>query len=253
MEGLVHISEMSWTKSIKHPSQLLEDSDTVEAVVLSIDRENRRISLGIKQTKPDPWSVLDQRYKMGDRVMVRVKKLKEYGAFVELEEGIEGLIHLSDFSWTKKIKHPKEMLKRGQKVEAVVIKIDRENRRIALSLRHTKEDPFEKFVAQYAEGAKVKAKVVDLLNQGIGVQLDFGIEEFIPTAKLSIPAGKKTKDIYSLGSELDVTIEKISHKTRRINLGEKEVREIAEPAPPKEVPKEEKAHFGDFIPKDDTK
>ncbi len=253
VEGLVHISEMSWTKSIKHPSQLLEEGDNVEADVLSIDRDNKRISLGIKQTKPDPWSVLDQSYKIGEKVTVRVKKLKEYGAFVELEEGIEGLIHLSDFSWTKKIKHPKEILKRGQKIEAVVIKIDRENRRIALSLKHTKEDPFEKFIAQYPEGAIVKGKIVDLLSQGIGVQLDFGIEEFVPVSKVSIPKGKKTKDVYSLGSELELQVDKINHKTRRINLSEKGVKESVETAEVQEIPKEEKARFGDFIPRDEKK
>ncbi len=251
VEGLVHISEMSWTKSIKHPSQILEESDVVEAVVLSIDRENKRISLGIKQTKPDPWSVLDQKYNIGDKVTVKVKKLKEYGAFVELEEGIEGLIHLSDFSWTKKIKQPKEVLKRGQKVEAVVIKLDRENRRIALSLKHTKEDPFEKFVAQYSESETIKAKVVDLLSQGIGVQLDYGIEEFIPISKLNIPKGKKTKDLFSMGSELDVVINKINHKTRRISLTEKGLKESVEPTEVPELPKEEKARFGDFTPKEE--
>lgn len=252
VEGLVHISEMSWTKSIKHPSQILEESDIVEAMVLSIDRDNKRISLGIKQTKPDPWSVLDQKYSIGDRIDVKVKKLKEYGAFVELEEGIEGLIHLSDFSWTKKIKQPKEILKRGQKVEAVIIKLDRENRRIALSLKHTKEDPFEEFIAQYAEGDTLKAKVVDLLSQGVGVQLDHGIEEFIPASKLNIPRGKKTKDVLSLGSEVEVVIDKINHKTRRINLVDKVVKETPEPVTPPDQPKEEKAYFGDFIPKDDT-
>lgn len=240
IEGLVHISEMSWNKNIKHPSQLVEIGDYVEAAVLNIDRENRRISLGMKQTRPDPWSVIDERFKTGDVVKVKVKTLKDYGAFVELDEGIEGLIHISDFSWTKKPRHPRDVLKRGQRTEVKILKIDKENRRLALSLKHLAEDPFKKLVEKFEEGDKIRVKVSDLPSKGIRVELAEGFEEFIPISQLVRRKGRKTKDNYTVGEEINVVVRKVDAETRRILLSERAFYEVPKKEKPKPKPKAKK-------------
>ncbi len=237
VEGLIHVSEMSWTKMIHHPSQILKIGDTVETVVLSIDKENRRISLGLKQTTPDPWSLIDEKYRVGQKVTGRIKSLKEFGAFVEIEEGIEGLIHNNDLSWTKKVKHPREVVRKDQKVETIILEIDKENRRIALGLKQTKEDPFYRFSKEYKEGDVVKARIIDLPKPGIVVNLPYGIEGFVPISQLARGA-KKTKDKYKIGEEIELAITKIDLENRRIGLSEKVLykpseEELAEAGKPK--------------------
>ncbi|MEO0084936.1 MAG: 30S ribosomal protein S1 [candidate division WOR-3 bacterium] len=237
VEGLIHVSEMSWTKMIHHPSQILKIGDTVETVVLSIDKENRRISLGLKQTTPDPWSLIDEKYRVGQKVTGRIKSLKEFGAFVEIEEGIEGLIHNNDLSWTKKVKHPREVVRKDQKVETIILEIDKENRRIALGLKQTKEDPFYRFSKEYKEGDVVKARIIDLPKPGIVVNLPYGIEGFVPISQLARGA-KKTKDKYKIGEEIELAITKIDLENRRIGLSEKALykpseEELAEAGKPK--------------------
>ncbi|MCK4453697.1 30S ribosomal protein S1 [candidate division WOR-3 bacterium] len=222
VEGLVHISEMSWKKDITSPSKILNVGDTVEAVVLSVAREERRISLGMKQTTPDPWSTVDEKFNVGQKVVVKVTNLKDFGAFVKLMDGVEGLIHINDFFWDKKVKKSSDYLKKGQKLEAVIRTIDRKNRRISLSIKHTKEDPFTKFSEKYSEGAKVTGKVSDVLPKGIRLMLEGGIEEFIPANYLA-KRGKKPKDLYKLGDEVEVVIRKINPRLRRIILTEKEI------------------------------
>jgi len=237
IEGLVHVSEMSWKKDVKVPSQILKVGDTVEAVVLSIARDDRRISLGMKQTKPDPWSMVDERFEVGQKVVVKVTNLKDFGAFVQLVDGVEGLIHINDFFWDKKVKKASDYLKKGQKVEAVIRTIDRKNRRISLSIKHNKEDPFTKFTEKYSEGSKTTGKVSDILPKGIRLVLEGGIEEFIPSNYLT-RRGKKPKDLYQLGEEIEVIIRKINPRLRRIILSEKELqkqppkkKEAAKPKP----------------------
>lgn len=232
LEGLVHISEMSWTKEIKDPSAMLKVGDTVEAVVLSIDRNDKRISLGIKQTQLDPWSTVDEKFKVDQKVVVKVTNLKDFGAFVQLTDGIEGLIHVNDFFWDKKVKKASDYLKKGQKVEAVIRTIDRKNRRISLSIKHTKEDPFTQFTEQYSEGTKITGKISDILPKGIRLMLEGGIEEFIPANYLA-RRGKRPKDLYKLGEEIEVIIRKINPRLRRIILSEKE--SYRQPAKKKEV------------------
>jgi small subunit ribosomal protein S1 len=228
LEGLVHVSEMSWTKEVKEPSTMLKVGDTVEAVVLSIDRNDKRISLGMKQTKLDPWSTVDEKFKVNQKVVVKVTNLKDFGAFVQLTEGVEGLIHVNDFFWDKKVKKASDYLKKGQKVEAVIRTIDRKNRRISLSIKHTKEDPFTQFTEKFAEGDKITGKISDILPKGIRIMLEGGIEEFIPANYLT-RRGKRPKDLYKLGEEIDVVIRKINPRLRRIILSEKETFK----APPK--------------------
>lgn len=220
IEGLVHNSEMSWTRQIHHPSQLLKPGDEVDVVVLNIDKEHRRISLGLKQTTPDPWSLIDEKFAVGQRVTGRVRSLKEFGAFVEIEEGIEGLIANKDLSWTKKVKHPREILKKGQKVETIVLEIDKENRRIALGLKQTKEDPFYLFSREYKEGDTVQGRIIDLPKPGIVVSLPHGIEGFVVLGQLA-RGGRKAKDRYKIGEELELKITRIDLEHRKIGLSER--------------------------------
>ncbi|MEO0079360.1 MAG: 30S ribosomal protein S1 [candidate division WOR-3 bacterium] len=220
VEGLIHISEMSWTKSIHHPSQILKVDDEVEAVVLNIDKENRRISLGLKQTMPDPWSLIDEKYHVGQRVQGRVKALKEFGAFVELEEGIEGLIHNADISWTKRVKHAREELKKGQQVETIILGIDKENRRITLGLKQTQEDPFYTLSKELKEGDVIKARIVDLPKPGAVVGLNYGLEGFVPLSQLA-RGGKRAKDNYQIGEELELKVIRIDPTHRRVVLSER--------------------------------
>jgi small subunit ribosomal protein S1 len=220
VEGLIHVSEMSWTKMIHHPSQILKIGDSIETVVLSIDKENRRISLGLKQTTPDPWSLIDEKYHVGQKVMGRIKSLKDFGAFVEIEEGIEGLIHNNDLSWTKKVKHPREVVKKDQRTETIILEIDKENRKIGLGLKQTKEDPFYRFSKEFKEGDVVKARIIDLPKPGIVVSLPHGIEGFVPLGQLA-RAARKTKDKYKIGEEIELGIAKIDLERRHIGLSER--------------------------------
>lgn len=247
VEGLVHVSEMSWKKDVKDPAKILKVGDSVEAVVLSIARDERRISLGMKQTRPDPWSTVDEKFKVSQKVVVKVTNLKDFGAFVQLIDGVEGLIHVNDFFWDKKVKKASDYLKKGQKVEAVIRTIDRKNRRISLSIKHTKEDPFNKFIDSHAEGAQVIGKVSDILPKGIRLMLEGSIEEFIPANYLA-RRGKKPKDLYNLGEEVEVIIRKINPRLRRIILSEKELQKPPvkkkEPAKPKPT---DKFTIGDIL------
>jgi small subunit ribosomal protein S1 len=222
VEGLIHISEMSWTKSVYHPSQLLKVDDDIESVVLNIDKDNRRISLGLKQTMPDPWSLIDEKYFVGQRVAGKVRALKDFGAFVEIEEGIEGLVHNADISWTKKIKHPREELKKGQELETIILGIDKENRRITLGLKQTQEDPFYSISRELKEGDVIKAKIVDLPKPGVVVQLNYGIEGFVPLSHLA-RGGKKAKEKYVIGEELELKVIRVDIEHRRIALSEREL------------------------------
>jgi len=247
VEGLVHISEMTWKKDVRDPAKILKPGEIVEAVVLSVAREERRISLGMKQTTPDPWSIVDEKFKVGQKVVVKVSNLKDFGAFVQLMDGVEGLIHINDFFWDKKVKKSSDYLKKGQRVEAVIRTVDRKNRRISLSIKHTKEDPFTEFVEKYSEGAKVTGKISDVLPKGIRLMLEGGIEEFIPANYLA-KHGRKPKDLYKLGDDIEVIIRKINPRLRRIILTEKESHK--QPVKKKEVVKPkatDKFTIGDII------
>jgi small subunit ribosomal protein S1 len=222
IEGFVHITEMSWNKDVSDPSAILKVGDIVEAVILSLDRDEKKIFLGVKQTKPDPWSVIEDDYKVDQKVMVKVTNLKDFGAFVRLPNGVEGLIHINDFFWDKKVKKASDYLKKGQKIDAVIRSIDRKNRKISLSIKHTKEDPFTAFVDKFPEGTKIMGKVSDILPKGLRVIIEGGIEEFLPSNYLS-RRGKKPKDLYKLGDELELIVKKVNPKLRRIILSEKEL------------------------------
>ena len=245
IEGLIHVSEMSWTKTIHHPSQILKVGQEVEAVVLHVDKENRRISLGLKQTMPDPWSLVDEKFKIGDKVIGKIRAFKEFGAFVELDEGIEGLIPTTEISWTKKIKHPKEVFKKGQKVEAMIMEIDKINRRITLSVRRLKEDPLEVFSKEYKLGENLKVRIIDIPKAGLVVSLPYGLEGFIPNSMIARDENRKRIE-HKIGEEIEAKLMEIDKEKRRIVLSEKAVKEELLKATVKE---EAESAIGEDLPK----
>jgi len=218
VEGLIHISEMSWTQHIKHPSKLMGIGDVVEAVVLSVDKENERISLGIKQLEPDPWENIEQKYKAGSRVSGRVRNLTAFGAFLELEEGIDGLIHISDMSWTKRIQHPSELIKKGEKIEVVVLNVNKENRRISLGTKQLQEDPWPELSRKFALNKETTGKILRLLDRGVIVDLGNEVEGFVPIHHLGKTEITRPIDAFSEGDEIPLKVIEFDQGAKRIVL-----------------------------------
>jgi small subunit ribosomal protein S1 len=218
VEGLVHISEMSWTRNVKHPSKLVNIGDEIEAVVLKVDRDDEKISLGMKQIEEDPWLALPEKYPIGTRVEGKVRNLTSFGAFVEIESGIDGLIHISDMSWTKRVQHPSEVLRKGDDVSVLVLGVDPENKRISLGLKQTQEDPWDDLSAQYAQGVEKTGAVVRLLEDGVVVDLGDDVEGFIPRSQLDIPAGEDAAYYVREGLQLELRVIEFDGPNRRIVL-----------------------------------
>ena len=219
IEGLVHVSEMSWTHRVKHPSKVVSVGDPVEVMILDADKVNKRISLGMRQTEPNPWLFVEERYPVGTRVQGAIRNLTDFGAFVELEEGIDGLIHISDMSWTKRVRHPSEVLKRGDTVEAVVLHVDKTNRRVSLGLKQSQPDPWQSTVPEkYRVGMDVKAKVVRLTDFGAFVELEDGVEGLLHVSELSHERVAKPDDVVSVGNELILKIIKLDADERKLGL-----------------------------------
>ena len=219
IEGLVHISEMSWTQRVKHPSKIVSVGDSIEIMVLDVDKVNKRISLGLRQIEPNPWLSIEESYPVGTRVEGTVRNLTDFGAFVELDEGIDGLIHVSDMSWTKRVRHPSEILKRGDKVEAVVLHTDKTNRRISLGLKQSQPDPWQSTVLdKYRVGMDVKAKVVRLTDFGAFVELEDGVEGLLHISELSHERVAKPEDVVSIDQEFSLRIIKLDANERKLGL-----------------------------------
>jgi small subunit ribosomal protein S1 len=218
IEGLIHISEMSWTRHVRHPSKVVAISDQIEAVILKIDKENEKISLGLKQTEPDPWLTLDERFPVGTRLTGKVRNLTNFGAFVEIEEGIDGLVHISDMSWTRRVAHPSEVLKKGDKVEVIVLSIDKDARRISLGLKQVQEDPWPSIAERFIPDVLVKGKVARLLDRGVIVDMDEGLEGFIPLSQLGVESLRKPADSFKPGDELDLKVTRVDTQAHRIIL-----------------------------------
>ena len=191
IEGLVHISEMSWTRNVRHPSKIVSIGEAIEAVVLKVDETEEKISLGMKQTEQDPWVILPLKYPVGTRINGKVRNLTSFGAFVEIEPGIDGLIHISDMSWTKRVQHPSEVVKKGDAVDVVILNIDSENKRISLGLKQAEEDPWLRIGETYPVGTELPGKVVRLMDKGVVVDLGNDIEGFVPVSQLN-PEGTVT-------------------------------------------------------------
>jgi len=223
VEGLIHVSEMSWTKRIKHPSKVLAVGDTVEAVVLDVDQEGRRLSLGLRQTEPNPWDLIAEKYHVGDRITGKVRNLTDFGAFVEVEEGIDGLVHISDLSWTKRMRHPSELLKKGDTVEAVILKIDSENQRLSLGIKQLSPNIWDEFFRLRQIGDIVTGKVVRLTDFGAFVEVEEGIEGLIHVSELSEERVEQPKDVLSVGDVVKAKIIKLDAAEQKVGLSIKAV------------------------------
>jgi small subunit ribosomal protein S1 len=225
VEGLVHVSEMSWTHEVRHPSRLVSIGDQVEAAVLNVDTPNRKISLGMKQTAPNPWDMVESKYPSGTRIEGKVKSLTDFGAFIGLEEGIDGLIHISDMSWTKHIKHPSELFKKGQKVDAIVLKIDREKERLSLGYKQLSRDPWEDDIPQrYKMGSPAAGKITKITDFGVFVELEGGVEGLIHISETALDASVKLEERFKVGEDISAKIIKVDREERKIALSLREHR-----------------------------
>jgi small subunit ribosomal protein S1 len=236
IEGLVHVSEMSWTKRINHPSEVVNVSDEIEIVVLAIDKAKQEISLGMKQTEVNPWTLVKEKYPPRTVVEGTVQNLANYGAFVEIEEGIDGLLHVTDMSWTQKVGHPSEVLQKGQKVRCVVLSVDQDKKRVALGLKQLDEDPWERKIPEkYVAGAIVRGKVTKVTNFGVFVELEPGLEGLLHVSELADHKVDNPEEIVKPGQELDVKVLRVDTGERKIGLSLKRVQwaaeEQKEPAP----------------------
>ncbi len=228
VEGLIHVSEMSWTKKIKHPSQLLAMGDMVEVVVLDMDVPKKRISLGIKQLEPNPWTVIEEKYPVGTVVEGKIKNITDFGIFIGLDEGIDGLVHISDISWSQKIKHPAEIYKKGDMVKAVVLSIDKDNERFSLGIKHLEPDPWEHVPDNYRRGQVVTGVVTNVTDFGIFLEIEQGIEGLVHVSEISEDKRKNIKESVQSGEELQVLIISIDKRNRKIGLSMKELAQAQE-------------------------
>jgi small subunit ribosomal protein S1 len=218
VEGLVHVSEMSWSKKVKNPSKVVSPGDTVEAVVSDVNREARRISLSLKDTLPDPWDSVLEKYAVGSRVSGKVRNLTDFGAFVEIEEGIDGLVHVSDMSWTKRVKHPSEVLKKGDDVEAIITSIDQENRRISLSIKEFQPNEWQTFREKHQVGDVVNGVVTRVADFGVFVQIEGLVEGLMHVSETPVPRGGKLSDHYREGEPVRARILRIEDPEMKVGL-----------------------------------
>ncbi len=235
IEGLMHVTEMSWNHEVKHPSKIMNVGDTIEVQVLKIDEKNRKISLGLKQLGPNPWDNVDERYPVGTIVSGKIKSLTDFGAFVGLDEGIDGLIHISDMSWTKHVRHPSEIFKKGQKVDVVVLKIEKERQRLSLGFKQIAQDPWESEIpAKFPVGTLVDGVVTKVMDFGFFVELTEGIEGLVHVSEVDLESGQRLDQVYQPGMSLPVRVIKLDSPERKIGLSVKPP--SSEPAPEPAAP-----------------
>ena len=218
IEGLIHVSEMSWTRHVKNPSEMFSLGDEIEAIVLAVDSEERKISLGAKQLQDDPWDQIEEKYIVGTIVKGKIINVTQFGAFVELEDGIDGLIHVSDLSWTRIVRHPKEIIDKGKKVEVRVLEISRDNRRIALGLKQTKDDPWPELVKQFETGKEVEGEVVRILDKGIILMLDHNVEGIIPFSRQTKRQRKALSLKYKPGQKISSVVMEVKPEDKKVVL-----------------------------------
>jgi small subunit ribosomal protein S1 len=228
VEGLVHISELTWSKKTKHPSKVVRIGDTVEVMVLDSDPVKRRISLGMKQVEPNPWALIEEKYPVGTKVVGRVKTVTDFGIFIGFDEGVDGLVHVSEMSWTKKIKHPGELYKKGQEVEAVVLNIDRKNERFSLGIKQLTPDPWKDVARRYRKGEVVAGKVTNVTDFGAFVELEEGIEGLVHVSEISREKVEKPSDALKVGDTISAVVLHIDPHDRRIGLSIKGLKEKTE-------------------------
>ncbi len=230
IEGLVHVSEMSWSRHVKHPSKMVSIGDTVDAVVLTLDKEKKRISLGMKQIEPNPWDSIEEKYPIGTEVEGLVRNLTDFGAFVELEDGVDGLIHISDLSWNKKIKHPSEVLKKKDLVKAAVLNIDKEACRISLGIKQLQADPWENIPDQYPIGKEVTGTIIKVTGFGAFAEFDDGLEGLIHVSQLSSEKVTHPEKVVKVGDEITAKVIKVDTTSKKIGLSIKAYTENLDPS-----------------------
>ncbi len=239
IEGLVHVSEMSWTKRIKHPSKVVSVADMVEAVVLDVDERARKISLGMKQIEENPWTVIEEQYPVGAIVEGTVRNITNFGVFIGLDEGIDGLVHVSDISWTEQIKHPSEKFQKGDSVKAIVLKIDKENEKFSLGMKQLEPNPWEDIQKKYAIGTEIKGPVTSVTDFGVFVRLDEGIEGLVYSSELGPERIEKPADHFQEGQEVTALVTKVEPAEQKISLSIRAVDDKAERAALKKLAAEQ--------------
>src|SRR3989338_7737894 len=223
VEGLVHVSEMSWTRRVRHPSKLVNVGDEVEVIVLDVNRAGKRISLGMKQVEADPWETIEERYQPGARIVGRVRNLTDFGAFVELEAGVDGLLHISDMSWTRSVGHPSEILKKGQELETQILNVDKENKRISLGLKQIQPDPWSTVAQRYPMGSRVTGKIVRLTDFGAFVELEPGVDGLLHVSQMSTRPIAPPSSLDNGGDKLPLMVIRAGPPGRRIGLSLKDL------------------------------
>ncbi|MEW5724571.1 MAG: 30S ribosomal protein S1 [Thermodesulfobacteriota bacterium] len=230
IEGLIHVSEMSWTRKIRNPAKVLNVSDWVECVVLNIDPHNKRISLGMKQVEPNPWDVVADKYPVGTTIEGKIKNITDFGVFIGIDEGIDGLVHISDISWTKRYKHPSEVFKKGDSVRAVVLSIDKDQERFSLGIKQLEPDPWELVPGRYPVGTRVTGTVTNITDFGLFVELEEGIEGLVHVSEAGRHKGKTLRELYSLGDVISAKVINVSVPERKIGLSIKRMKKEEEQA-----------------------
>jgi small subunit ribosomal protein S1 len=223
VEGLVHVSEMSWTKRIRHPSKILSVGDEVEVMVLDVDTAQKRISLGLKQTSPNPWDTIAERYPVGTKIQGRIKNITDFGIFIGIDEGIDGLVHISDISWIQRLKHPSELYKKGQEVQAIVLNIDRENQRFSLGMKQIQKNPWDDVHHRFKVGQMVKGKVTNITKFGAFIELEPGIEGLVHISELSHDRVEQPTDVVKAGEEVEAVVINVEPRKHKIGLSIKDI------------------------------
>jgi len=228
VEGLVHISEMFWTKKMKHPSKLISVGETVSVKVLDVDPENKRISLGLKQAMPNPWDALREKYPPGSKVTGKIRNITDFGIFVGIDDEIDGLVHVSDLSWRKRVKHPGELYKKGDEVETVVLNVDVDNEKFSLGIKQLENNPWEELSAKYHAGSVISGNVTNVTDFGVFVEVEEGIEGLVHVSELSTKRIKSAKDVYTVGDSVTAVVKNIDAKNRKVGLSIKDYESNAE-------------------------
>ena len=250
VEGLIHVSEMSWTQKVKHPSKIVSVGEVVEAVVLSVDAEKKRISLGMKQVEPNPWDVIAEKYPVGTVIEGKIKNITDFGLFIGIDEGIDGLVHISDISWTKRLKHPSEMYKKGQEVQAKVLHIEKEQERFSLGIKQLEPDPWEEIPRRYPTGSVVNGVITNVTDFGIFVEIEEGVEGLVHVSEASKEKIKTPVGLFKVGDTISAKVINVSKKDRKIGLSIRRAKKDEEQSMFKEYlnsSKEASSNLGDLL------
>jgi small subunit ribosomal protein S1 len=250
VEGLIHVSEMSWTQKVKHPSKIVSVGEVVEALVLSVDAEKKRISLGMKQVEPNPWDVIAEKYPVGTVIEGKIKNITDFGLFIGIDEGIDGLVHISDISWTKRLKHPSEMYKKGQEVQAKVLHIDKEQERFSLGIKQLEPDPWEEIPKKYPTGSVVNGVITNVTDFGIFVEIEEGVEGLVHVSEASKEKIKTPVGLFKAGDTITAKVINVAKKERKIGLSIRRAKKEEEQTMLKEYlnsSKEASSNLGDLL------